>query len=349
MPVDPLASARAAGLRYVTDDMPGIRRRRAGKSFAYVDAEGRPVRDKATLERIRSLVIPPAWEDVWICPLASGHLQATGRDAKGRKQHRYHPLYRAVRDHVKYSRMIAFGEALPLIRRRVREDMAKPGLPREKVLATVVRLLETTLIRVGNDEYVRQNDSYGLTTMLDNHARIQGAKVRFRFRGKSGKAHDVEVSDPRVARIVRQSQDLPGEQLFQYVDESGAVCDITSGDVNEYLREITGQDFTAKDFRTWNGTVLAAVALGECEPCNSQSQVKKNVVRVVKEISEKLGNRPATAKKYYLHPAILESYTAGQLLEQLKPAAPLDGLTPVEACVLRILRRPALQELRPAV
>jgi DNA topoisomerase-1 len=346
---DPLESARIAGLRYVTDEMPGIRRKRSGKSFTYIGADGKPVRDKATIERIRSLVIPPAWENVWICPLASGHLQATGRDAKGRKQHRYHPLYRSVRDSVKYNRMAAFGDALPVIRKRVHEDLARPGIPREKALAAVVRLLETTLIRVGNDEYVKQNDSYGLTTLLDDHADIRGATVRFRFRGKSGKVHDVAVSDPRVARIVRRCQELPGEQLFQYVDAEGQVRDITSGDVNDYLREITGQDFTAKDFRTWNGTVLAAVALGECEPCTSDTALKKNVVKVVKDVSERLGNRPATARKYYLHPAVLESYSAGRLIDQLKPAGNRNGLTPVESCVLNILSAPARQALRPAV
>lgn len=357
MPVDPLASAKAAGLRYVTDEGPGIRRRRAGKGFAYIGPDGKPVRDRETLDRIKSLVIPPAWEDVWICPAANGHLQATGRDAKGRKQHRYHPSYRAVRDEVKYTRMIAFGEALPLIRRRVREHLGLPGLPREKVLATVLRLLETTLIRVGNDEYAKQNESYGLTTMLDSHADVNGGTLRFRFKGKSGKFHDVEVKDPRVARIVRHSQDLPGEQLFQYLDESGEVRDITSGDVNDYLREITGQDFTAKDFRTWNGTVLAAISLGSCEPADKDSDVKKNIVRVVKEVSEKLGNRPATCRKYYLHPAVLECYSAGDLLERLKPSTSLnvvDGLTPTESCVLNILRRQLdsatrATALRPAV
>lgn len=357
MPADPLASAKAAGLRYVTDDRPGIHRKRAGKGFTYIGPDGKPVRDRETLERIKSLVIPPAWENVWICPFANGHLQATGRDAKGRKQHRYHPSYRAVRDAVKYTRMIVFGEALPLIRRRVREDLSLPGLPREKVLATVVRLLETTLIRVGNDEYAKQNDSYGLTTMLDNHAEVNGGTLRFRFKGKSRKFHEVEVKDPRIARIVRRSQELPGEQLFQYLDDAGQACDITSGDVNEYLREITGQDFTAKDFRTWNGTVLAAISLGSCDPADKDSEIKKNIVKVVKEVSEKLGNRPATCRKYYLHPAVLDCYSAGELLEHLKPSTLLsavDGLTPTEGCVLNILRRQLEQSkpvtvLRPAV
>ncbi len=354
LPTDPLQSAQIAGLRYVSDSMPGIRRKRAGKAFVYVGPDGRRVTDKAVLKRIRSLVIPPAWENVWICPLEKGHLQATGRDAKGRKQHRYHPFYRTVRDQLKYSRMAAFGQALPGIRRRVLEDLARPGLPKEKVLATVVRLLETTLIRVGNDEYVKQNDSYGLTTMEDGHAKISGPKIRFRFRGKSGKEHDVELTDQRLARIVKRCQDLPGEQLFQYVDADGQVQDVTSEDVNGYLREITGQDFTAKDFRTWKGTVLAALTLGKCEPCTSETQIKKNVVAAVKEVAEKLGNRPSTCRKYYMHPAVLEAYSAGRLLDALKPAgevleavkpAQTEALTPVEGCVMRLLREEIRGEL----
>lgn len=320
LPVDPMESARAAGLRYVSDTMPGIRRRGSGKGFTYIGPDGAPVRDKATLKRIRSLVIPPAWTNVWICPAANGHLQATGRDAKRRKQHRYHPLYRAVRDHVKFGRMIQFAKALPTIRRRVREDLALQGMPREKVLATVVRLLETTLIRVGNDEYAKENDSFGLTTLRDEHVRVAGDRIRFRFRGKSGQHHEVELSDPRLAGIVKRCQDLPGEELFQYLDEDGGVHDVTSDDVNSYLREITSDDFSAKDFRTWNGTILAAVALGGCEECSKEADIKKNIVATIKQVSERLGNRPATCRKYYVHPAVLESYTAGQLIESLKPA-----------------------------
>ena len=250
LPVDPMESARAAGLRYVGDGRPGIRRKRSGKGFSYVGPDGSAVGDKATLERIRSLVIPPAWTDVRICPLANGHLQATGRDAKGRKQHRYHPHYRAIRDQVKFGRMNAFANALPRIRKRVREDLASQGLPREKVLATVVRLLETTLIRVGNDEYAKENDSFGLTTLRDEHVRVSGDKIRFRFRGKSGQQHEVELNGPRLARIVKRGQDLPGEELFQYLDDEGGVHDVTSDDVNTYLREIAADDFSAKDFRT---------------------------------------------------------------------------------------------------
>ncbi len=353
LPADPLASARAAGLRYVTDSLPGIRRRRSGLGFSYFDPNGRPVRDRAVLDRIRKLVIPPAWTQVWICPLPNGHLQATGRDARGRKQHRYHPLYRAIRDEVKYSRLAAFAEALPAIRRRVREDLERPGIPREKALAAVVRLLETTLIRVGNDEYARENDSFGLTTMQDRHARITGSKIRFRFRGKSGKWHEIELADPRLARIVKRCQDLPGEELFQYLDETGEVRDVSSGDVNDYLRQISGQDFTAKDFRTWNGTVLAAIALGECAECATDSERKKNVVATIKQVAERLGNRPATCRKYYVHPAVFEAYSAGELLAALRPPRGLaDGLTPVEVCVQRLIEQTAedrLEELRPAV
>jgi DNA topoisomerase-1 len=347
LPADPLESAQAVGLRYVSDAIPGIQRRRAGKGFTYIGPDGKPVRDKATLQRIKSLVIPPAWTDVWICPRADGHLQATGRDAKGRKQHRYHPQYRDVRDKVKYSRMKAFAAALPVIRERVREDLARQGVPREKVLAAVVRLLETTLIRVGNDEYAKQNDSFGLTTMRDEHVDVSGARMRFRFKGKSGKEHQIELSDPRLAKIVKRCQDLPGEELFQYVDEEGAVRDVASEDVNTYLREITGEDFSAKDFRTWNGTVLAAVALGECPACETQAEIKKNVVATIKQVAEKLGNRPATCRKYYVHPAVLDSYTAGELLESLKPAARMngaDGLTPVERCVAGLLEKGMAQQ-----
>jgi DNA topoisomerase-1 len=356
LPTDPLLSARLAGLRYVRDDRPGILRQKAGRGFRYVDSEGRPVRDRETLRRIRSLVIPPAWTDVWICPSPQGYLQATGRDARGRKQYRYHPLYRAVRDQTKYSRMLVFGEALPSIRRRVREDLARSGLPRERVLATVVRLLETTLIRVGNEEYVKENNSYGLTTLRDEHVEISGSRLRFRFRGKSGKEHEVEVTDRRVAAIVKRCQDLPGEELFAYVNE-GEQCTVSSEDVNQYLREITGQDFTAKDFRTWNGTVLAALALEECGPCSSETETKKNIVAAVKNVAEKLGNRPATCRKYYLHPAVLEAYSAGSLLDELKKrngnlTVSVDGLRPEELCLMGILQQcetEAVLELKPAV
>src|SRR5215203_3902450 len=276
---DPESSAKAAGLRYTTDTRPGIRRVRKGRTFVYVGPDGRAIRAEAELARIKSLVIPPAWTDVWICPDARGHLQGTGRDARGRKQYRYHPRWRKVRDETKYDRMIGFAQALPVIRRKTREHLRRQGLPREKVLATVVQLLEKTLIRVGNDEYARTNDSYGLTTMRDKHAKVTSNSVHFQFKGKHGIAHEIKLDDPRLAKIVRDCQDLPGYELFQYVDEARVVRDIGSADVNEYLREIAGEEFTAKDFRTWAGTVLAAQALQEIETFDTQAQAKKNVVR----------------------------------------------------------------------
>ncbi|HYO84596.1 MAG TPA: DNA topoisomerase IB [Bryobacteraceae bacterium] len=319
-PKDPLQSAKAAGLRYVRDGEPGIRRLKSGKSFRYVDPNGSPVRDDETLERIRSLVIPPAWTDVWICKSADGHLQAVGRDAKGRKQYRYHPEYRHQRDQTKYSRMVAFGEALKLIRKRIDEDLQLPGLPRNKVLAAVVKLLETTCMRIGNDEYKAQNDSYGLTTLQDHHVKVQGGSMRFNFRGKSGQMQDITLDDPRLAKIVRRCRDLPGYELFQYLDEAGNVVDVTSSDVNAYIREITGEDFTAKDFRTWGGTGWAALILEQLGRCDTQTDVKKRVVEAIKEVASRLGNRPATCRKYYVHPAVLDAYSDGSLFDALKAA-----------------------------
>jgi len=315
---DPAESAREAGLRYVTDAQPGILRRKAGKGFRYVDADRKAVRDAETLKRIRSLVIPPAWTDVWICANPRGHLQATGRDARGRKQSRYHPRWRAVRDETKYERMLLFGTALKGIRERVEADLARPGLPREKVLATLLRLMERTLIRVGNEEYARENHSYGLTTMREKHVTVTGSTVTFRFRGKSGKQHTVGVQDRRLARIVGRCQDLPGYELFQYVDEGGEPHTIDSADVNAYLREISGEDFTAKDFRTWSGTVLASRALREFEAFGSETQAKKNVVQAIKAVAERLGNTPAVCRKCYVHPAVLECYMAGKLAQSVR-------------------------------
>jgi DNA topoisomerase-1 len=260
---DPVESARVAGLTYVTEGRPGLARKRARKSFIYIDADGRRVRDPATLARIGALAIPPAWRDVWICASPHGHIQAVGRDARGRKQYRYHPRWREVRDETKYARMLSFAAALPAIRARVRADLARPGLPRAKVLATVVKLLETTLIRVGNAEYARANGSFGLTTLRARHVSVRGASMRFEFRGKGGKPHAVDVRDPRLARVVKRCQELPGQELFQYVDDDGRRQSIDSADVNRYLREAAGEEFTAKDFRTWSGTVLAALALDE--------------------------------------------------------------------------------------
>jgi DNA topoisomerase-1 len=338
--VDPEESARAAGLRYISDDMPGIRRRKRGKGFSYVDPKGAVVRDPRTLERIRKLAIPPAWTDVWICQAANGHLQATGRDARGRKQYRYHADWRNVRDETKFGRMIVFGEALPKIRERVEADLSLRGLPREKVVATVVRLLETTLIRVGNREYARQNGSFGLTTLRDGHVDIEGSRLRFEFRGKSGKDHSVEIQDRRVARIVKQCRDLPGQTLFQYLDENGERQKITSEDVNAYL----GEGFTAKDFRTWGGTVLALSALLEVGACESGKEASKAVVDTIKRVSENLGNRPAICRKYYVHPVVIETFVEGKLAEALEGAvedSPDDGsggLRRLEAQVLSLLR-----------
>ena len=335
---DPVESAKEAGLRYVTDAQPGIRRIRSGKGFRYVDAAGKPLRDAATLKRIRSLVIPPAWKEVWICADARGHLQATGRDARGRKQSRYHPRWRAVRDETKYERMLLFGAALKEIRARVEEDLSRPGLPREKVLATVVRLMERTAIRVGNAEYARENGSYGLTTLRGKHVEVRGSTVVFRFKGKSGKQHTVGVEDRRLARIVRRCQDLPGYELFEYLDDAGEPHTIDSADVNDYLRAISGEDFTAKDFRTWTGTVLASVALRKFEEATSESQAKKNVVAAIREVAQRLGNTPAVCRKCYVHPAVLDSYMAGKLERRVRRA--------VEEATDAVLREEEEEELR---
>ena len=342
--VDPREAAAEAGLVYVDDGRPGLTRRRSGKGFRYLDARGAPVRDAATLERIRKLAIPPAYTDVWICPRRNGHIQATGRDAKGRKQYRYHPDFRAARESTKFSRIMAFAEALPGIRARVDADMGCRGLPREKVLATVVHLLETTLIRVGNDDYARTNRSYGLTTLRDPHVRVEGAAMTFRFKGKSGKTWDLSVKDRRVARIVKACQDLPGQELFQYLDADGERRDVTSSDVNAYLREIAGEDFTAKDFRTWAGTVLAAMALREFEAFDSQAKAKTNVRAAIESVATRLGNTPTICRKCYIHPQILDCYLEGGLLLQVKDAvddalrADMAVLGPEEAAVLTLLR-----------
>ena len=342
--VDPRDAATEAGLRYVDDGMPGIGRRRSGKGFRYVDASGAALRDKATLERIRSLAIPPAYTDVWICPRRNGHIQATGRDARGRKQYRYHPDFRQAREAAKFDHVMAFADALPGIRARVETDMGRRGLPREKVLATVVHLLETTLIRVGNDDYARTNRSYGLTTLRDRHARIEGSSLTFRFKGKGGKEWNLGLKDRRVARIVKACQDLPGQELFQYLDADGERRDVASGDVNDYLREITGQDVTAKDFRTWAGTVLAAMALREFEAFDSDAKAKKNVRAAIETVAGRLGNTPTICRKCYIHPEVLGCYLEGALLLQVKEAVESElaqdiaGLRPEEAAVLALLR-----------
>jgi DNA topoisomerase-1 len=347
----PVESARAAGLRYTTDTKPGITRRRNGKGFVYLLPNGRQLRDRADLDRIRQLAIPPAWTDVWICPDKQGHLQATGRDARHRKQHRYHPRWREARDETKYHRMIGFAQALPTIRRRTTADLRKPGLKLEKVLAAIVQLLEKTLIRVGNDEYARQNRSFGLTTLRDGHVEVKGGRVKFAFRGKSGVEHEVDLDDRRLARVVRQCQDLPGYELFQYIDENGERKAIDSSDVNEYLRGITGQEFTSKDFRTWAGTVLAARLLRDLEPFGTEAQAKKNVVRAVESVAKRLGNTKAVCRKCYIHPAIFDAYMDGSMVRTLaqraaRAAKSAAGLSAAEAAVLGLLQRRLARETR---
>ncbi|HEX8663387.1 MAG TPA: DNA topoisomerase IB [Beijerinckiaceae bacterium] len=357
--VDPRDAAESVGLTYVSDEEPGIRRKKAGKGFTYIRPGGGKVEDEPTLKRIRKLAIPPAYTDVWICTKANGHIQATGRDAKGRKQYRYHPTFREVRESTKYEHMMEFAKALPAVRAKVAEHMALKGLPREKVLATVVHLLETTLIRVGNDDYAKENKSYGLTTLKNRHVEVDGAELRFQFKGKSGKTWNLKVKDRRIARIVRACQDLPGQELFQYVDEDGERRDVTSSDVNAYLREITGRDVTAKDFRTWHGTVMAALALQEFQGFDTQALAKKNIKAAIERVASKLGNTPTICRKCYVHPEVLTSYVEGQLLLEIKEEVEeelreeLPHLKPEEAAVLTLLearlKRTLTDKLRDSV
>lgn len=346
-----MAAARHARLRYVLDDRPGIRRMRRGKGFSYVSPRGRAIRDPAELHRLRKLAIPPAWQDVWISPDPQGHLLATGRDARGRKQHRYHPRWREARDETKYHRMVAFGLALPRIRRRIDRDLARPGLPREKVLALVLRLLEATLIRVGNEEYARKNRSFGLTTLRDRHAKIRGSALSFEFRGKHGIKRSIDLQDRRLVRMVKQCRDLPGQELFQYVDENGTRHAIGSSEVNDYLREISGDDFTAKDFRTWAGTVLAARALQGFAPCANQRQAKRNVLRAIEAVAHTLGNTPSVCRKCYIHPAVIAAYSDGQPLTTARARASTSmrrarNLSAEERAVLAFLQH-SLDSTRP--
>jgi DNA topoisomerase-1 len=351
---DPTEAAKSAGLRYVTDGKRGITRERDGEHFRYLDPHGEVVTDEATLARIKSLVIPPAWTDVWICAQANGHLQATGRDAKLRKQYRYHPRWRNVRDEVKFERMLKFGQALPQIRRTVDAALSLPGLPREKVLATIVHLLEVTMMRIGNEEYARTNKSFGLTTLRSRHVKVAGKEVEFRFRGKSGVFHTIKLEDRRLARIIARTRELPGQDLFQYIDDDGHQHTVGSADVNDYLRAITGEDYTAKDFRTWSGTVLAALALHEFEKFDSEAQAKKNIVRAIESVAEKLGNTPTICRKCYIHPAVIDSYLDGTILEALRERAAremvddLHDLSPEEAAVLALLNQ-RLQMPAPAL
>jgi len=341
--LEPPEFAEAAGLTYVDDKDPGIRRVKKGKGFAYLDARGEPVTSERTLERIRKLVLPPAWTEVWICPRADGHIQATARDARGRKQYKYHPKWRETRDETKYARMAEFGRALPKLRRRVEADLALRGLPKEKVLAAVVRVMEMTLVRVGNDEYAKQNKSFGLTTLRDRHVKFQGSSAIFEFNGKSGKVHRTGIRDRRLARIVKACQDIPGQRLFQYLTPDGERCPVTSTDVNAYIREATGGDFTAKDFRTWAGTLDCARRLVEAGAAESPTEAKRIMAQCVKETASQLGNTPAVCRSSYVHPAIFDQYAEGRLPEGFKPK-PGDG----EKALLKFLDALAAASEGPA-
>jgi DNA topoisomerase-1 len=342
---DPRQAARAARLRYVSDRQPGFTRRLEGEHFVYFDVDGTRITDEEVIARIRKLAIPPAYRDVWICRHANGHLQAVGRDARGRKQYRYHPRWRLVRDESKYGRMLEFGRLLPGLRRQVAHDLALPGLPRAKVLATLVRLLECTMARIGNEEYARTNNSFGLTTLRRRHAGVRGSHVLFDFRAKHGIERHIDIQDRRLARIIAKLQDLPGQELFRYLDEDGTPHGVGSDDVNEYLREVTGAEITAKDFRTWAATNLAALALHELEAFDSAAHAKKNILRAVEQVAKQLGNTPAICRKCYIHPAIFDGYLDGSLLEGLKARAdalladPASGLTAEEVAVTAFLDR----------
>lgn len=341
--LDPVESATLAGLRYVHDTEPGIHRRRRRRGFIYVAPNGRVVQDPGTLDRIRHLAIPPAYTGVWICIDPSGHLQATGLDARTRKQYRYHLRYRAVRDQAKFGKMVAFGKVLPRIRKQVDADLALPGLPRARVLAATVRLLESTAIRVGNEEYARINHHFGLTTLRNEHVAVEGATLRFRFTGKHGKLYSGHVTDRRLASIVQRCQDLPGQELFKYVDDGGGLRSISSTDVNEYIHAIGGQPFTAKDFRTWAATILAVEALREMEVRSTRRGIQKAIVRAIDRVAAQLNNTPAVCRKYYVHPAVLDAFAAGTLPDQVRsvrgPRGGVGGLDPFEAEVMALLRR----------
>jgi DNA topoisomerase I len=350
--ISPEEAAARADLRYVNDDEPGIRRRRSGTGFTYTDPQGKRVTDKATLARIRSLAIPPAYVDVWICADEAGHVQATGRDARGRKQYRYHPRFREVRDTHKYERLIEFAEALPQIRARVARDLSKRGLPREKILATIVRLLDTTLIRIGNAAYAEQNKSFGLTTLRNRHVVQDGNGLRLVFKGKSGKEWKLRIRDRRVARIIRICQEIPGQHLFQYLDEDGERHVITSSDVNAYLHDIGNEHISAKDFRTWSGTVLSVVALREDPEFTSLTQARRNLRKAISEVAARLGNTVAVCRKCYVHPAIVDLYLEGEFAKNADAAFAAaekedhSDLETEEIATLALLR--AQLELKPA-
>jgi DNA topoisomerase I len=338
---EPVASAAMAGLRYVSDTQPGIRRKFGARGASYVGPDGKVIRRAAEIKRIQALAVPPAWTDVWICADPRGHIQATGRDAKRRKQYRYHRDWRATRDETKFDRMQAFAGALAILRRRTSADLSRPGLPRNKVIATIVQLLEKSLIRIGNEEYAKQNGSFGLTTLRDKHVRVKGGTLRFEFRGKSGVRHSVDVNDRRLAQVVKQCRDLPGHELFQYVDSHGTVQSIGSGDINQYLRDVTGEDFTAKDFRTWSATVLAVTALRELPPASTKGRSEKNVVTAIEAVARLLGNTRAVCRKSYVHPGVIDCYMDGamrKILERATPSRRVSGLRPDEVAVLQILK-----------
>ncbi|MDB5650026.1 MAG: topoisomerase [Hyphomicrobiales bacterium] len=351
---DTREAAEAVGLRYVSDDEPGFTRRKAGRGFTYYDTAGKIIRDASSLKRLRSLAVPPAYHDVWICRDAAGHIQATGRDEKGRKQYRYHAKWHEARDSAKYEHMLTFAKAPPAIREQIAAHMRLRNLSREKVLATVVHLLETTLIRVGNEDYARTNKSYGLTTLRDRHVEIDGGELKFEFKGKSGKSWKLQIRDKRIARVVKQCQDLPGQHLFQYVDDEGAQQAVTSSDVNAYLREISGTQITAKDFRTWAGTVLAAMALSEFEAVDSAARAKRNVKAAIERVAARLGNTPTICRKCYVHPEVVQSYLDGQVLSEVKDEIDaelredLAYLEPEEAALLVLLRKRLGSELEKA-
>ncbi|HEX2869442.1 MAG TPA: hypothetical protein VHO03_20530 [Ignavibacteriales bacterium] len=346
---EPVEAAEAAGLRYVTDEDPGFSRKGQGKSFIYLDKNGNKLSDTKHINRIEALVIPPAWTNVWICPYSNGHIQATGRDQKGRKQYIYHAEWEDIRNTNKFNLMIRFGESLPLIRARVDEDLRRHGLPREKVMAILVRLLEETLIRIGNHEYAKQNDSYGLTTLRNKHMELNGSKVKFIFKGKSGKQWEVDVANRRLARLVRQCQELPGQQLFQYLDEEGKRQSVESADVNSYLKEVINQDFTAKDFRTWGGTVRAAKELFDLGSAEAEKDKQKNLVQAIKKVASALNNTPSVSRKYYIHPEVISAYMDNSLFNYMEKASQNPdtspfGLNTEESAVLNILKEGLLQK-----
>ncbi|MBS4049259.1 MAG: DNA topoisomerase IB [Alphaproteobacteria bacterium] len=345
-PLTPEAAAREAGLRYVSDAGPGLRRQRSGIGFSYRDTDGALLRDRATLQRLRSLAIPPAWTQVWICPRSDGHIQATGRDARGRKQYIYHPEFRALRESGKYAALPGFARLLPAIRAQVTADMARSGLPREKVLAAIVYLLERTLIRIGNADYAEQNGSHGLTTLTRRHVKVEGGALRFRFTGKSGKSWDLQLHDRRVLKVIRACQELPGQELFRYRAEDGAVLAVSSADVNDYLRSVSGSEVTAKDFRTWAGTVLAALALQAFAAPQSQREAKRNLKAAITEVSGKLGNTVTICRKCYIHPVVIERYMAGQHRLRMPTKIDIIGLQPEEIAVLRHITQRKISALR---